>query len=408
MTINDKNIYENGCACVRLNEEKERYEVYVSTDGVAASESKNMKLDRYYGLYEKPNGKWLYGEELKGLGFPVIYGGGGAYVCEYENEYKVIATSSGAVVFDSIYQKTRTSDQLIDNVRLNKAKRRCDELSENLAKTPDNISGGASDYPLTKAKARCDLLKDGPIKTIKGDEIVYSNGCAAVCIDRDGDYAVNALDSNGRKHIHIRWFCRSQYGDENARTLAIKRCDRIASRGERRKVFADDYPETCSELFYLSGCGLASIVFLLFWAGVAIKSGVLSGMGDDDCILSFPFSNTGLDFFAAHWRQTALLALLPALFGAFFWGLSHIRRFSFTYRLFTKIFGATQAALTAAVWGVFTLYWAIVGLWRAIISPIPDALGYPHFIVATIYLAVIVWGIVDFMKYRKQPAWSAA
>jgi len=307
-------------------------------------------------------------------------------------------------------------------VRWNSAERRyevhvsCDGGDMQLDSSYTFTGNGANeDENLTKAKARCDVLSTGKPKEIEGYEVVYENGCAAVCRvtykqvpSFSDDYRVYVLSTKANEYIKDETF---NEGSDDARLEEAKRrCDNLAGRNGKRNIDEQDYPELHEKSFFY--CGWATILglaaFLLFWVGIVIKSGIFSSTGDDDCFLLYPFTSAGFDFFSVHWWQTILLILLSGLLGVFFWGLSRIRRFSPLYRMFVKAFGKTQTVLTAAVSGVVALYWAIIGLWRAIISPIPDALGYPHFIAATIYFAVIVWGIVDFMKYRKQPAWSAA
>jgi len=146
-----KNLYENGCACVRWNNAEKKYEVYASRD------DGDMQLDSWYSFT-------------------------GEGVHEDEN--------------------------------------------------------------LTKAKARCNLLKDGPTKTIEGREVVYSNGCAAVCDDEDDDYFVYVLDRDGSKYIKADGYYRWEHGKARTLLLAKKHCDRLAFRGERRRIFLSDYPDT--------------------------------------------------------------------------------------------------------------------------------------------------------------------
>jgi len=153
----------------------------------------------------------------------------------------------------------------------------------------------------------------------------------------------------------------------------------------------------------MTGVSLGLVVFFLFWIGIAIKSGVFSSIEDNVLFLTYPFTSVCLDFISAHWWQTFLLVLLSGSLGAIFCGLSCIRKISIHYRLFTKLFGKTQKI----AWSVFAPYWVIALGWR-LFFPITNAMGYPHFIAMTIYLTVIIWGIVDFMKHRKQPAWGVA
>jgi len=296
-------------------------------------------------------------------------------------------------------------------------------------------------YPDEKAAAFraarifCDRWKSGPEKRRGRKEIVYENEHAYALLDGfDHECVVYVKGRKGKKYIeHDRFERELSYRDnigemapwDDSISYAKEICDRYALRETKRHIDERDYPDYPHE-YWVAGGALGVILFLLFWVGVAIKSNSIwgpdglfvldhieifaSGKTKEVYALSQanPFSISGLHVLAQHWWQTLLLILLSVSLGMFFWWLSRIRKFSVVYRVFTHAFGKAQALATGALWGVFALYWAAIGLFRSVkygwrfISPIPDALGYLHFIVATIYLAVIAWGIVDFMKHRKR------
>jgi len=263
------------------------------------------------------------------------------------------------------------------------------------------------------ARNFCDRWKVEPEKRHGGKEVVYENGSAYALLDGFDygcDVYVKDIKGEGyvkyRRHQHKLSFHKN-IGEINAWNDAIlfakELCDRLASREVKRCIDEEDYPD-CPYGHWGFGGILGGVVFFLFWIGVAIKSNHLFGAEGFDFFSknTHPFSPNGLAVLLEHWWQVILLVALSALIGIAFWGLSRTRKFSIAYRVFVGTFGKAQAICTGLAWGVVGLYWTIIGLWRSIIRPIPDALGYPHFIVATIYLAVIVWGIVDFMKHRKR------
>jgi len=272
----------------------------------------------------------------------------------------------------------------------------------------------SSEMDIAPAKALCDLWSVPPKEMIDNMPVVYKNGCAAV-VRHDGEgggvYKIRVKNKKGTDFIETDTyddeyglkFIHGQTSEEEALAKAKERCDEYAGRDNGRTIKPDLYPDLDdldAVFFTIFGAFLGCAAFLLYWIGFTLKSN--SGF------LFFLFTDNGLDFIASHWWQTGLLVIFSFIIGIAFWALARIQRFSITYRLFVRAFGKVQAICTGVIWGVVGLYWAVIGLWRSIISPIPDALGYPHFIAAAIYLSVIVWGIVDFMKHRKQPVWSAA
>jgi len=337
MIPDNKNLYENGCACVRWFGRDRHYEVLYSPDGDTKKTRSEMFL---VGWYE----------------------------------------------FDSNSGENKSSEM-----------------------------------DISPAKALCDLWRVPPEKMIDRDPVVYENGCASVVRDdRRRTYKIRIknwkettfLDGEFEDESYNSYkFVHGEKSEDEALVKAKKICDEMSRRDDGRTINEKYYPDFPYE-FPCWGVCFGFFVFLLYWIGFAIKSNLPVIVDDGDVrvveTIIFFFTGSGLDFLAEHWWQVGLLVLVSILIGYAFWMLGKIHKFSLAYRIFVRAFGKIQAACTAFVWGLVALYWAIIGLWRSIISPLPDALGYPHFIAATIYLAVIVWGIVDFMKYRKQPARSTA
>jgi len=326
-TTNDKNLYENGCACVRWFRRDRHYEVLYSPDG----DTKKARSDMFLvGRYE----------------------------------------------FDSNSGENKSSEM-----------------------------------DISPAKALCDYWSVPPEKIIDGNPVVYENGCASVVRDDGGrtykirikNWKETAFLDNKFEDDSYR-FVHGKKSEDEALVKAKKRCDEFSRRDDGRTINENYYPDFPYEFSCLGAC-FGAVVFLLYWIGFAIKSNLPITVDDGDCTIietiRFWFTDNGLNFLSAHWWQTTLLVLISILIGSVFWLLGGSRKFSLAYRLFVRAFGKIQALCTAVAWGVVALYWAVVGLWRSIISPIPDVLGYPHFIAATIYLAIIVWGIVDFMNHRK-------
>jgi len=336
MTTESKNLYENGCACVRWFSHDHHYEVLYSPDGNTKKARSDMFL---VGRYK----------------------------------------------FDENGGETHSSEK-----------------------------------DIAPAKALCDRWSVPPEEMIDSMPVVYKNGCAAV-VRHDGEgggiYKIRVKNKEGTDFIDTERFdeeygfkfIHGQKSEEEALAKAKERCNEYAGRDDGWSIKPDLYPDlhdpTTPVVF---GSLIGGIAFLLYWIGFALKSNFLLAVGDvdRDCLLGetigFLFTGNGLDFITSHWLQIGLLIIISLVIGIAFWVLGRIRRFSITYRLFVRAFGKVQAICTGVVWGVVGLYWTVVGLWRSIISPIPDALGYPHFIAVAIYLAVIVWGIVDFMKHRKR------
>jgi len=260
------------------------------------------------------------------------------------------------------------------------------------------------------AKLICDCCNSPQIDEykegeIKGCPIIYSKGSVCVTYVYEGCYRLHIRSfSGGYKHYFGRKLYELSKYFPNF-SIAKVRCDRLASRESRRSISACDTYD--KDNFENLGQGLGTLVFMLLLVGFISKPN-LFGIE----VSANPFTSEGLSLLLLDWWQILLCFLLAECFAAFFLGLSYVRRFSFSYRVFVKHFGIIQGFLHATLAAIITLYWTLYGIWRVLlygwksIFPPPEEIGYPHFGVMLIYIAVITWGVVSFMRYKKRKAFQ--
>jgi len=198
--VDNKNIYENGYACVRRNDENQSYDVYSSKDGVLDKPNNEMVLDSSHSAWDSlgmpevdPNDRW----------FKLIYRNGNVFVCDEDDSYCLMSFQDGTFHRETYYEYNpegraaahedcdeRAMDFEPDDesflIALDKAKARCRHLNREIKR---EISHGSN-----AMKATTPTQRDIQVHT-------QSIGCATLYL---GD-ARDILPALGTGAINMIW-----------------------------------------------------------------------------------------------------------------------------------------------------------------------------------------------------------